>query len=99
MKPPISTRRMKNSYSDRSSAEDEMLIGRWMSFSGPMRPSVAYWPGAKPNGSSSDCTPTMARPGATSSHRLMRPLYGYSADMDPSAGRARTLRGGRGRQV
>ncbi len=51
-----------------------MLIGRWISFSGPIRPSVAYWPGSNGNGSSSAWTPTIARPGAISSQRLRRPL-------------------------
>ncbi len=75
VKPPESTSRMKNSYSERSSADEEMLIGRRTSLpSGPMSPSVAYCPGSNGNDSSSDCTPTMASPGDTSSQRLSRPL-------------------------
>ena len=75
VKPPPSTRRMKNSYSDRSVDGEEIDIGRWTSLpSGPIRPSVAYWPGAKGNGSSSASTPTTTRPSAISSHRLRRPL-------------------------
>ena len=47
VKPPLSTRRMKNSYSLRSSADELTLIGRRISFgpSWPTSPSVAYWPG------------------------------------------------------
>ena len=74
--PPASTRRMKNSYSLRSSADELTLIGRWISFgpSWPTSPSVAYWPGSNGNGSSSAWTPTIASPGVSSSHRLSRPL-------------------------
>ena len=54
---------------------DEIDMGRWMSLpSRPIRPRVAYWPGANGNGSSSACTPTTTRPSAISSHRLRRPL-------------------------
>ena len=74
--PPASTRRMKNSYSVTSSAEELTLIGRWMSFgpSWPTRPSVAYCPASNGKGSSNAWTPTIASPGASSSHRLSRPL-------------------------
>ncbi len=77
MNSPPCTRRMKNSYSSRRSAEEEIDIGRWMSLpAGPMRPSVAYWPGLNGNGSSSASTPTIASPSAISSQRLSRPVYG-----------------------
>ena len=76
VKPPWSTRRMKNSYSLRSSADELTLIGRRISFgpSWPTSPSVAYWPGSNGKGSSSASTPTIASPGAISSHRLSLPL-------------------------
>ena len=54
-----------------------MLIGRCTSLpAGLSRPRVAYWPGSKGNEPASGSTLTIARPGATSSHFVMRPLYG-----------------------
>jgi hypothetical protein len=66
---------MKNSYSEVSSGDEEMDMGRWMSLpSPPINPSVAYWPGSNGNRSSRLSTATMASPSTISSQRLSRPL-------------------------